>query len=86
MTGDGLTFAPGPRWTGHGMPGVDLVWHRADEECPRCPAGPRLATMRASKVDHATGVVTFETVVLCSTPGSWRLRMMGKLRRALGWS
>lgn len=59
MSGD--RFYLGPRYVGHGEPGVDEVWHLASEPCSRCEAEGR-PTARVTAVDADRGVVTIEAI------------------------
>jgi hypothetical protein len=65
VTLDDVRFTVGDRYVGHGMPGVDLVWHRQDEPCAVCDemaANPTKPKHRVSKVDSTRGVVTIESI------------------------
>lgn len=59
---DAIGFTVTDRWAGHGMPGVDLWWHKAEDShaCAMCQAegrpGPRKLTVTA--VDTNRGTIT----------------------------
>ncbi len=68
---DAYNFTPGPAYVGHGMPGVDLFWHRKGAPCPVCEeeaANPKPPRVTVTAVDSVRGVISIESTGVEITP------------------
>lgn len=57
-----FTTNPERSLVGHGMPGIDLVWHEKGAPCVICEAPQEPARFKVVDVDAERGVITIGSV------------------------